>query len=131
MVGCWWDASRSPAGRQRAAWGDLDALETVVGDANAVGRCHGETSPVGVVKSVYHWPREVPHRWDGCERLTITRFHATARTNRTLRYQFNRVCRHETRVIVEKSGIPVAAIVSAEDLERLRWLDEEDREAGE
>jgi len=41
----------------------------------------------------------------------------------------NRVYRHETRVIVEKSGIPVAAVVSAEDLERLRKLDEEDREA--
>ncbi len=28
----------------------------------------------------------------------------------------NRVYRHETRVMVEKSGIPVAGIVSAEDL---------------
>jgi prevent-host-death family protein len=43
----------------------------------------------------------------------------------------NRVYRHETRVIVEKSGIPVAGIVSADDLERLRRLDEEDREAWE
>lgn len=40
----------------------------------------------------------------------------------------NRVYRHETRVIVEKSGIPVAAVVSADDLERLRRLDEEDRD---
>ena len=32
--------------------------------------------------------------------------------------------RKETRVIVEKSGIPVAGIVSAEDLERLNQLDE-------
>jgi prevent-host-death family protein len=31
----------------------------------------------------------------------------------------NRVYRGETRVLVEKSGIPVAALVSPEDLERL------------
>lgn len=37
----------------------------------------------------------------------------------------NRVYRHETRVIVEKSGIPVAAVVSADDLERLKRLDDE------
>jgi len=40
----------------------------------------------------------------------------------------NRVYRKETRVIVEKSGIPVAGIVSARDLERLKRMDEEDRE---
>jgi prevent-host-death family protein len=34
----------------------------------------------------------------------------------------NSVFRRQTRVIVEKSGIPVAAIVSAQDLERLnQW----------
>jgi prevent-host-death family protein len=37
----------------------------------------------------------------------------------------NRVYRKETRVVVEKSGIPVAAIVSAEDLARLDRLDRE------
>jgi len=37
----------------------------------------------------------------------------------------NRVFRRETRVIVEKSGIPVAAIVSAEDLRRLSELESE------
>jgi len=37
----------------------------------------------------------------------------------------NRVYRRETRVLVEKSGIPVAAIVSTEDLARLRRLDDE------
>jgi prevent-host-death family protein len=37
----------------------------------------------------------------------------------------NRVYRRETRVIVEKSGIPVAGIVSADDLRRLERLDEE------
>ena len=35
----------------------------------------------------------------------------------------NKVFRKEARVIVEKSGIPVAAIVSAEDLERLTRLE--------
>lgn len=37
----------------------------------------------------------------------------------------NQVFRRETRVLVEKSGIPVAAIISASDLERLNRLEEE------
>lgn len=37
----------------------------------------------------------------------------------------NKVFRREARVIVEKSGIPVAAIISAQDLERLERLEEE------
>lgn len=37
----------------------------------------------------------------------------------------NMVARRQARVIVEKSGIPVAAIVSAQDLERLNRLDEQ------
>jgi prevent-host-death family protein len=37
----------------------------------------------------------------------------------------NRVYRHETRIVVEKSGIPVAGIVSIEDLRRLDRLDRE------
>ena len=40
----------------------------------------------------------------------------------------NRVYRKETRVIVEKSGIPVAGLVSAEDLRRLDQLDQRERE---
>lgn len=43
----------------------------------------------------------------------------------------NRVFRRETRVLVEKSGIPVAAIISTEDLKRLNRLDELDREAAD
>jgi prevent-host-death family protein len=35
----------------------------------------------------------------------------------------NRVFRRETRVLVEKNGIPVAAIVSAADFERLANLE--------
>jgi prevent-host-death family protein len=41
----------------------------------------------------------------------------------------NRVYRKETRVLVEKAGIPVAALVSADDLTRLQQLDQ-DWEAG-
>ncbi len=37
----------------------------------------------------------------------------------------NRVFRRQTRVIVEKSGIPVAAIISAEDLEHFHRLEAE------
>ena len=37
----------------------------------------------------------------------------------------NRVYRKETRVVVERSGIPVAAIVSAEDLARLDRYEQE------
>jgi prevent-host-death family protein len=37
----------------------------------------------------------------------------------------NEVFRRETRVLVEKSGIPVAAIISAEDLKRLARMEEE------
>jgi prevent-host-death family protein len=37
----------------------------------------------------------------------------------------NEVYRQETRVLVEKAGIPVAALVSVRDLQRLAQLDEE------
>lgn len=37
----------------------------------------------------------------------------------------NKVFRNETRVVVEKSGIPVAAVISAEDLKRFTNLDEQ------
>lgn len=37
----------------------------------------------------------------------------------------NEVYRKETRVLVEKSGIPVAAIISANDLARLAQLEQE------
>ena len=37
----------------------------------------------------------------------------------------NQVARRQTRVIVEKSGIPVAAIISTQDLERLSRLEDE------
>jgi prevent-host-death family protein len=37
----------------------------------------------------------------------------------------NKVFQGKTRVLVEKSGIPVAGIVSAQDLERLNQLDKQ------
>jgi prevent-host-death family protein len=37
----------------------------------------------------------------------------------------NRVFREQARVVIERSGIPVAAIVSAEDLKRLERYDRE------
>ena len=37
----------------------------------------------------------------------------------------DKVFRRETRVIVEKSGVPVAAIISPEDLERFEQIEQE------
>ncbi len=41
----------------------------------------------------------------------------------------NKVARREARVVVEKSGVPVAAVVSADDLARLQQLDAEREQA--
>jgi antitoxin (DNA-binding transcriptional repressor) of toxin-antitoxin stability system len=43
----------------------------------------------------------------------------------------NEIYRNEKRILVEKSGIPVAGIVPLADLRRLARLDEMDREADE
>ena len=40
----------------------------------------------------------------------------------------NKVFRNETRVVVEKSCIPVAAVISAEDLKRFTQLEEQRKE---
>lgn len=40
----------------------------------------------------------------------------------------NQVFTDQTRIVVEKSGIPVAAVISAEELERLTKLDEQRKE---
>lgn len=37
----------------------------------------------------------------------------------------NKVFRGQTRVVVEKSGIPVAAVISAEDLKRFTQMEEQ------
>jgi prevent-host-death family protein len=46
----------------------------------------------------------------------------------TLSSLVNKVYRKETRVLVEKSGIPVAAIISADDLTRFSQLEREQEE---
>ncbi len=40
-------------------------------------------------------------------------------------FLLNKVFRDQTRVIVEKSGIPVAAVISTEELERFIRLEEQ------
>ena len=40
----------------------------------------------------------------------------------------NQVFRREKRVVIEKSGVPVAALVSADDLVQLRRFEEQRRE---
>ena len=40
----------------------------------------------------------------------------------------SQVSRRETRVVVEEEGIPVAAIVSTQDLERLQQLEQQQRD---
>ena len=40
----------------------------------------------------------------------------------------NKVFRSKTRVVVERSGIPVAAVISAEDLQRFTQLEEQRKE---
>jgi prevent-host-death family protein len=46
----------------------------------------------------------------------------------TLSRVVNKVYRMETRVLVEKSGMPVAAIISADDLARFTQLEQEREE---
>jgi prevent-host-death family protein len=46
----------------------------------------------------------------------------------TLSSLVNKVYRKETRVLVEKSGIPVAAIISVDDLKRFAQLEQEREE---
>ena len=43
----------------------------------------------------------------------------------------NRVANNVTRIVVEKNGVPAAAIVSTEDLRRLEKLDGRDQHAWE
>ncbi len=57
------------------------------------------------------------------EREPVTETMKISEVKNTLSSLVNRVYRKETRVLVEKSGIPVAALVSAEDLRRLNQLD--------
>jgi prevent-host-death family protein len=57
------------------------------------------------------------------QRVTQTMKISTVRAE--LNTLVNQVYRHETRIVVEKSGILVAALVSTDDLKRLDALDRE------
>jgi prevent-host-death family protein len=59
------------------------------------------------------------------ERGPKTQTLTVAQTRERLSQLVTQVHRRETRVLVEESGVPVAAIVSAQDLEQLRRLDEQ------
>lgn len=50
-------------------------------------------------------------------------------TRRTLSETLDRVRRHEARIVIERSGIPVGAIVSMDDLEDLRRVQQRREEA--
>ena len=59
------------------------------------------------------------------EREPMTQIMKASEAREQFSQLLNRVFRRETRVLVEKSGIPVAAIISPDDLERLNLIDEE------
>lgn len=63
------------------------------------------------------------------EQQPMTQTMKISEVKNTLSSLVNQVYRKETRVLVEKAGIPVAALVSADDLTRLQQLDR-DWEAG-
>lgn len=55
----------------------------------------------------------------------MTQVMKTSDVRQNWSYLLNQVFRDQTRVIVEKSGIPVAAVISAEELERFIKLEEQ------
>src|SRR5262249_12745171 len=59
------------------------------------------------------------------EREPMTQTIKASQARQEFSQLLNKVFRRETRVIVEKSGIPVAAIISAEDLEHFTRLEAE------
>jgi prevent-host-death family protein len=59
------------------------------------------------------------------QRTPETRTMKISDVKRTLSGLVNEVYRNETRVLIEKSGIPVAALVSLADLAHLARLDEQ------
>ncbi|TAK37023.1 MAG: type II toxin-antitoxin system Phd/YefM family antitoxin [Chloroflexota bacterium] len=59
------------------------------------------------------------------EREPITQTIKASEVRQQFSQLINKVFRGETRVLVEKSGIPVAAIISATDLDELNRLEEE------
>ena len=59
------------------------------------------------------------------ERVPMTQTIKASQARQQFSELINKVFRKETRVIVEKSGIPVAAIISADDLERFNRMEAE------
>lgn len=53
------------------------------------------------------------------ERQPMTQTMKASEARQQFGQVLNRVFRRETRVVVEKSGVPLAAIISAQDLEEL------------
>jgi len=62
------------------------------------------------------------------ERKPVTKTIKASEVRQQFSQLVNQVFRKETRIIVEKSGIPVAAIVAAEDLARLQELEAQRQE---
>jgi prevent-host-death family protein len=62
------------------------------------------------------------------EQEPMTQTMKISEVKNTLSNLVNKVYRKETRVLVEKSGIPVAAIISADDLKRFAQLEREQEE---
>lgn len=59
---------------------------------------------------------------------TMTQTLAVSEARQQFSQLLNQVFRREKRVVIEKSGVPVAALVSADDLEQLRRFEEQRRE---
>ena len=64
-------------------------------------------------------------------RMPVTETMAISAVKSRLNSLINAIYRGEMRILVEKSGIPVAGIVPIADMRRLARLDEWDREAGD
>jgi prevent-host-death family protein len=62
------------------------------------------------------------------EREPMTKTMKASEARQQFSHLLNEVFRRETRVIVEKSGIPVAAIISAEDLNKIKQLEAQQAE---
>ena len=63
-----------------------------------------------------------------CEQCPTTQTMTISAVKNTLSSVVTEVSRKQTRVLIEKDGIPVAALVSAEDLRILSRLDEKQAE---
>lgn len=59
------------------------------------------------------------------EQEPVTRIMKASEARQKFSEVLNQVFREETRVIVEKSGIPVAAIISVDDLKQLARLEQQ------